>query len=161
AISVQVDAVYREEVVDGIEAQLRDVLAVRARYLDLLAGDRPRRRAAPATGPRQARYNTRLLHRGHASREGCTDTSAHILCGMERCSAARPTGSTRSTMPLTFTTRREAPGRAARRHFDTYLFDLDGTIYLGTDLLPGAAELVSTLRAQGARVLFVSNNPTR
>jgi len=64
-------------------------------------------------------------------------------------------------MPLTFTTRREAPGRAARRHFDTYLFDLDGTIYLGTDLLPGAAELVSTLRAQGARVLFVSNNPTR
>jgi len=41
AISVQVDAVYREEFVDGIEAQLRDVLAVRARYLDLLAADRP------------------------------------------------------------------------------------------------------------------------
>lgn len=40
AISVQVDAVYREEFVDGIETQLRDVLAVRARYLDLLAADR-------------------------------------------------------------------------------------------------------------------------
>jgi hypothetical protein len=37
AISVQVDAVYREEFVDGIGAQLRDVLRARARYLDLLA----------------------------------------------------------------------------------------------------------------------------
>jgi hypothetical protein len=37
AISVQVDAVYREEFVDGIGVQLRDVLRTRARYLDLLA----------------------------------------------------------------------------------------------------------------------------
>lgn len=37
AISVQVDAVYREEFVDGIETQLADVLRARSRYLDLLA----------------------------------------------------------------------------------------------------------------------------
>ena len=33
----QVDAVYREEFVDGIETQLADVLRARSRYLDLLA----------------------------------------------------------------------------------------------------------------------------
>ncbi|KAJ8146253.1 hypothetical protein OY671_000660 [Metschnikowia pulcherrima] len=37
AISVQVDAVYREEFVDGIETQLADVSRARSRYLDLLA----------------------------------------------------------------------------------------------------------------------------
>ncbi|MBD8080138.1 hypothetical protein [Cellulosimicrobium arenosum] len=37
AISVQVDAVYREEFVDGIQAQLADVVRTRSRYLDLLA----------------------------------------------------------------------------------------------------------------------------
>jgi HAD superfamily hydrolase (TIGR01450 family) len=42
-----------------------------------------------------------------------------------------------------------------------YIFDLDGTIYLGNDLLPGALHTVRTLRAQGRRVLFLSNNPTR
>ena len=36
AISVQVDAVYREEFVDGIQTQLADVVRTRTRYLDLL-----------------------------------------------------------------------------------------------------------------------------
>ncbi|MBM7820706.1 hypothetical protein JOE63_003183 [Cellulosimicrobium cellulans] len=36
AISVQVDAVYREEFVDGIETQLADVVRTRTRYLALL-----------------------------------------------------------------------------------------------------------------------------
>ncbi|SDH79591.1 HAD-IIA family hydrolase [Agrococcus jejuensis] len=45
--------------------------------------------------------------------------------------------------------------------FDAYLFDLDGTIYLGEGLLPGAQRLVETLRAHGKRVLFCSNNPTK
>lgn len=44
---------------------------------------------------------------------------------------------------------------------DGYIFDLDGTIYLGNDLLPGALHTVQTLRAQGRKVLFLSNNPTR
>ncbi|MBD5786246.1 hypothetical protein IF650_08645 [Cellulosimicrobium terreum] len=40
AISVQVDAAYREEFVDGIGTQLRHVLRTRARYLDLPAPTR-------------------------------------------------------------------------------------------------------------------------
>ena len=37
-------------------------------------------------------------------------------------------------------------------------FDLDGTIYLGQDLLPGAAELISALAAAGVPYLFATNN---
>ena len=45
--------------------------------------------------------------------------------------------------------------------FDAYLFDLDGTIYLGSELLPGAKQLIEKLREQGAKTIFLSNNPTR
>ena len=51
--------------------------------------------------------------------------------------------------------------RTVSRLYDGYLFDLDGTIYLGDQLLPGAYELVHTLREQGRETLFLSNNPTR
>jgi HAD superfamily hydrolase (TIGR01450 family) len=47
------------------------------------------------------------------------------------------------------------------RLFAAYVFDLDGTIYLGDELLPGARRLVEALRERGAAVRFVSNNPTR
>jgi HAD superfamily hydrolase (TIGR01450 family) len=40
-----------------------------------------------------------------------------------------------------------------------YAFDLDGTIYLGEKLIPGANEVVSALRAQGSKVVFVTNKP--
>lgn len=46
------------------------------------------------------------------------------------------------------------------RWYDAYIFDLDGTIYLGDELLPGARELISALRARTIPVRFVSNNPT-
>jgi len=42
-----------------------------------------------------------------------------------------------------------------------YVFDLDGTIYLGDELLPGARRLVLALRELGKRVVFLSNNPTK
>src|ERR671938_302656 len=45
--------------------------------------------------------------------------------------------------------------------FDGYIFDLDGTIYLGDRPLPGAIETVAALRAAGRRVVFLSNNPPR
>jgi phosphoglycolate/pyridoxal phosphate phosphatase family enzyme len=45
--------------------------------------------------------------------------------------------------------------------YSAYLFDLDGTIYLGDALLPGAAETIAVLRAAGRRTIFLSNNPTR
>jgi HAD superfamily hydrolase (TIGR01450 family) len=43
--------------------------------------------------------------------------------------------------------------------FPAYAFDLDGTVYLGDELLPGAAETIGELRAAGARVVFVTNKP--
>lgn len=45
--------------------------------------------------------------------------------------------------------------------YDAYVFDLDGTIYLGDDLLPGAAELLGELRRHDRPVRFLSNNPTK
>jgi HAD superfamily hydrolase (TIGR01450 family) len=43
--------------------------------------------------------------------------------------------------------------------YGAYAFDLDGTVYLGDGLLPGAAETIAELRAAGARVVFVTNKP--
>ncbi len=40
-----------------------------------------------------------------------------------------------------------------------WLFDLDGTVYLGDRLIPGAAECLATLRAAGRRIAFLTNKP--
>ena len=45
--------------------------------------------------------------------------------------------------------------------YEGYVFDLDGTIYLGDELLPGAERLILKLRELGKRVIFLSNNPTK
>lgn len=47
------------------------------------------------------------------------------------------------------------------KNYKGYIFDLDGTIYLGDELLPGAKELIEGLRATGRRTIFLSNNPTK
>ena len=47
------------------------------------------------------------------------------------------------------------------RLFDAYVFDLDGTIYLGDHLLPGVAATIGLLRKRGIPVRFLSNNPTK
>lgn len=47
-----------------------------------------------------------------------------------------------------------------QRYFAGYVFDLDGTVYLGDALLPAAGETLRALRARGSRTVFVSNNPT-
>ena len=47
------------------------------------------------------------------------------------------------------------------RLYKGYAFDLDGTIYLGDHLLPGAKRLVEELRAREVAVRFLSNNPTK
>lgn len=56
-----------------------------------------------------------------------------------------------------------AGGRPARPSgfFAGYVFDLDGTIYLGDALLPGARDTIGRIRAAGRPVLFLSNNPLR
>lgn len=46
------------------------------------------------------------------------------------------------------------------RYFAGYLFDLDGTVYLGEAILPGAGDTLLTLRRRGSRTIFISNNPT-
>jgi arabinose operon protein AraL len=40
-----------------------------------------------------------------------------------------------------------------------WLFDLDGTVYRGEALVPGADETIAALRADGRRVAFLSNKP--
>ncbi len=45
------------------------------------------------------------------------------------------------------------------RWYGGYVFDLDGTLYLGDRLLPGAATTVAAIRAVGARVAFLTNKP--
>lgn len=42
---------------------------------------------------------------------------------------------------------------------DGFVFDLDGTIYLGDSLIPGADRAVEWLRALGKKVAFLSNKP--
>jgi NagD protein len=47
-----------------------------------------------------------------------------------------------------------------KRFFSGYIFDLDGTVYLGEALLPTAGETLAVLRARDLRTIFISNNPT-
>lgn len=42
---------------------------------------------------------------------------------------------------------------------EAFIFDLDGTVYLGDAALPGAVEGIAELRRSGKRTLFVSNKP--
>ncbi|MDQ7842860.1 MAG: HAD-IIA family hydrolase [Armatimonadota bacterium] len=49
--------------------------------------------------------------------------------------------------------------RRPLRLFAGYVFDLDGTVYLGDRPLPGAKETVARLRELGRTVVFLSNNP--
>ena len=40
-----------------------------------------------------------------------------------------------------------------------YVVDLDGTVYLDDELLPGAATTIAALRGRGAEVVFATNKP--
>lgn len=42
---------------------------------------------------------------------------------------------------------------------DGFVFDLDGTVYLGERALPGAVDTITHLRQRGKRILFVTNKP--
>ncbi len=42
---------------------------------------------------------------------------------------------------------------------DGFVFDLDGTVYLGEEAIPGAVELIAELRKRKKRILFVTNKP--
>lgn len=51
--------------------------------------------------------------------------------------------------------------RRPGRTFRGYAFDLDGTVYLGDALLPGAAAAIRRIRERGGRTVFVTNNPLK
>ncbi|MBA4394213.1 MAG: HAD family hydrolase, partial [Desulfobacca sp.] len=40
-----------------------------------------------------------------------------------------------------------------------FIFDLDGTVYLGERLISGADRVIQRLRVEGRKVLFLSNKP--
>jgi len=44
-------------------------------------------------------------------------------------------------------------------HYEGYILDLDGTVYLGERLIPGAQKTVAWIREAGKRVVFLSNKP--
>jgi NagD protein len=53
------------------------------------------------------------------------------------------------------------PGNTSRSPIPlpkAYAFDLDGTIYLQTELLPGALQLLGQLQSQGTPFVFATNN---
>jgi HAD superfamily hydrolase (TIGR01450 family) len=52
-----------------------------------------------------------------------------------------------------------ADRRRPTRIYGGYVFDLDGTVYLGDHLLPGAAETVAAVREAGSHALFLTNKP--
>ncbi|MCR8643846.1 HAD-IIA family hydrolase [Paenibacillus sp. N1-5-1-14] len=42
-------------------------------------------------------------------------------------------------------------------HYSGYIFDLDGTIYLGDELIPGAKETIAFLQEHNKKILFLTN----
>ena len=44
---------------------------------------------------------------------------------------------------------------------DAVFLDLDGTIYLGGELIPGALEFLERCKERGIRRFFLSNNSSR
>lgn len=50
---------------------------------------------------------------------------------------------------------------ARLRACEAFLIDMDGTLYVGEQLVAGAAELVAGLRRDGRRYLFLTNNSSR
>jgi arabinose operon protein AraL len=50
--------------------------------------------------------------------------------------------------------------RRPERLYEAYIFDLDGTCYLGETLLPTVEETITSFRSLGKRTVFLSNNPT-
>jgi HAD superfamily hydrolase (TIGR01450 family) len=43
--------------------------------------------------------------------------------------------------------------------YEQFVVDLDGTVYVGDELTPGAGEAIEALRGAGRSVVFVTNNP--
>ncbi|MGK0541610.1 HAD-IIA family hydrolase [Propionimicrobium lymphophilum] len=58
-------------------------------------------------------------------------------------------------------TQQQAPLKFPTEFYDAYIFDMDGTIYLGDHLLPGVTRMVEELRRRDIPIRYLSNNPTK
>jgi HAD superfamily hydrolase (TIGR01450 family) len=50
---------------------------------------------------------------------------------------------------------------ATADRFDGFLIDLDGVVWVGRELVPGAVEALRELHSAGKEIVFVTNNPGR
>ncbi len=50
---------------------------------------------------------------------------------------------------------------ASLRNIDCFVFDMDGTLYLGDSVLPGAHELIDLLEKRGIQYYYFTNNSSR
>ena len=46
-------------------------------------------------------------------------------------------------------------------HARLFLLDMDGTLYLGDDVFPGAVEFIHTLADTGRQYIYLTNNSSR
>jgi len=46
------------------------------------------------------------------------------------------------------------------KNYDSFIFDLDGTIYRGNNIIPGADKAINTLKDLGKKIVFISNKTT-
>ncbi len=49
-------------------------------------------------------------------------------------------------------------GSLLAERYDAVFFDLDGVVYRGSEVIPGAAAVLEKLRGLGTRLLFLTNN---
>ncbi len=47
------------------------------------------------------------------------------------------------------------------KNIDTFLLDLDGTIYLSDQLIEGSLDFLQTLKEQGKSYIFLTNNSSK
>ena len=50
---------------------------------------------------------------------------------------------------------------AKLQNIDLFLFDMDGTLYLGNRLYDFTIELLETIKSQGKRYMFMTNNSSK
>jgi HAD superfamily hydrolase (TIGR01450 family) len=46
------------------------------------------------------------------------------------------------------------------KNYNSFIFDLDGTIYRGSSIIPNADETINTLKKSGKKIVFISNKTT-
>ena len=46
------------------------------------------------------------------------------------------------------------------KKYNSFIFDLDGTVYRGESIIPGADKTINQLKQLGKNVLFISNKTT-